>query len=243
MDVMCSPCSGVDSMSHYEQAIRQVRYRNWHPTALLERRFRLSCSELNGRYTSNEFNLEVRALPSPPFPFSSLCAWSQPCLIPPLSFFLSFSIFHSCLLFFHLINDVLFSKCFVSLLIFFFVYLFLCLVSLYMIWQYVIVTGISFIFLDGSADQPPPHHPSHPFISVNTVLILMLMKSEHVYLFRLKRDLSCPQVGVVHSSVVVEHVNHMAAQPQYMRPVHHPIMVHTVSSNHISGEREWNVWE
>ncbi|XP_042559000.1 calsyntenin-2 [Clupea harengus] len=91
---------GVDSMSHYEQAIRQVRYRNWHPTALMERRFRLSCSELNGRYTSNEFNLEV---------------------------------------------------------------------------------------------------------------------------------------GVVHSSVVVEHVNHMASQPQYMRPVHHPIMVHTVSSNHISG--------
>ncbi|XP_063075851.1 calsyntenin-2 [Engraulis encrasicolus] len=91
---------GVDSMSHYEQAIRQVRYRNWHPTALLERRFRLSCSELNGRYTSNEYNLEV---------------------------------------------------------------------------------------------------------------------------------------GVLHSSVVVEHVNHMASQQQYMRPVHHPIMVHTVSSNQISG--------
>uniref|UniRef100_A0A8C2KEU9 Calsyntenin-2 n=1 Tax=Cyprinus carpio TaxID=7962 RepID=A0A8C2KEU9_CYPCA len=51
---------GVDSMVHYEQAIRQVRYHNWKPGGLSERRFRLSCSELNGRYTSNEFNLEVR---------------------------------------------------------------------------------------------------------------------------------------------------------------------------------------
>lgn len=50
---------GVDSMAHYEQALRQVRYRNWRPANLSERRFRLTCSELNGRYTSNEFNLEV----------------------------------------------------------------------------------------------------------------------------------------------------------------------------------------
>ncbi|XP_028833051.1 calsyntenin-2 isoform X1 [Denticeps clupeoides] len=91
---------GVDSMLHYEQAIRQVRYRNWRPAGLLERKFRLSCSELNGRYTSNEFNLEV---------------------------------------------------------------------------------------------------------------------------------------SVVHSSEAVEHVNHMVAQPQYMRPVHHPLMVHTLNSNHNSG--------
>uniref|UniRef100_A0A7N6BMX0 Calsyntenin-2 n=1 Tax=Anabas testudineus TaxID=64144 RepID=A0A7N6BMX0_ANATE len=50
---------GVDSMAHYEQAVRQVRYRNWQPDLLSERKFRLTCSELNGRYTSNEFNLEV----------------------------------------------------------------------------------------------------------------------------------------------------------------------------------------
>ncbi len=50
---------GVDSMAHYEQALRQVRYRNWKPASLSERKFRLTCSELNGRYTSNEFNLEV----------------------------------------------------------------------------------------------------------------------------------------------------------------------------------------
>lgn len=52
--------SGVDSMANYELAIQQVRYRNWQPASLSERRFRLSCSELNGRYTSNNFNLEVR---------------------------------------------------------------------------------------------------------------------------------------------------------------------------------------
>ncbi|XP_064848484.1 calsyntenin-2-like [Oncorhynchus masou masou] len=50
---------GVDSMAHYEEALRQVRYRNWRPATLSNRRFRLTCSELNGRYTSNEFNLEV----------------------------------------------------------------------------------------------------------------------------------------------------------------------------------------
>uniref|UniRef100_H2RKH9 Calsyntenin-2 n=1 Tax=Takifugu rubripes TaxID=31033 RepID=H2RKH9_TAKRU len=53
---------GVDSISHYEQALRQVRYRNWRPASLSERRFRLTCSELNGRYTSNEFNIEVSLL-------------------------------------------------------------------------------------------------------------------------------------------------------------------------------------
>lgn len=46
-------------MSRYEQVLRHIRYRNWHPTSLEARRFRIKCSELNGRYTSNEFNLEV----------------------------------------------------------------------------------------------------------------------------------------------------------------------------------------
>ncbi|XP_035391897.1 calsyntenin-2 [Electrophorus electricus] len=91
---------GVDSMAHYEQTIRQVRYRNRHPAGLSERKFRLTCSELNGRYTSNEFNLEV---------------------------------------------------------------------------------------------------------------------------------------GIVHSSEAVEHANHAAAQAQFMRPVHHPLVVHAVDSGHISG--------
>ncbi|MFT7803268.1 calsyntenin-2 [Arapaima gigas] len=55
---------GVDSMSNYEQVIRQVRYRSWHAATLADRKFRLTCSELNGRYTSNEFNLEVSVLHS-----------------------------------------------------------------------------------------------------------------------------------------------------------------------------------
>ncbi|XP_053351585.1 calsyntenin-2 [Clarias gariepinus] len=55
---------GVDSMANYELAIRQVRYRNWRLASLSERRFRLSCSELNGRYTSNNFNLELRIIHS-----------------------------------------------------------------------------------------------------------------------------------------------------------------------------------
>lgn len=46
-------------MSSYEQVIRQVRYYHRRPGHLTERRFRLTCSELNGRYTSNELNLEV----------------------------------------------------------------------------------------------------------------------------------------------------------------------------------------
>lgn len=57
--------SGVDSMTNYEQVIRQVHYYHLQPRQLSERRFRLTCSELNGRYTSNEFTIEV----SHPAPF------------------------------------------------------------------------------------------------------------------------------------------------------------------------------
>uniref|UniRef100_A0A8D0U8Q8 Calsyntenin-2 n=1 Tax=Sus scrofa TaxID=9823 RepID=A0A8D0U8Q8_PIG len=53
---------GVGSMSRYEQVLHHVRYRNWQPAALEARQFRIKCSELNGRYTSNEFNLEVSVL-------------------------------------------------------------------------------------------------------------------------------------------------------------------------------------
>lgn len=51
--------SGVDTMKHYEQVLQKVRYRNWHTSSFFDRKFRIKCSELNGRYTSNEFNLEV----------------------------------------------------------------------------------------------------------------------------------------------------------------------------------------
>ncbi|XP_059710883.1 calsyntenin-2 isoform X4 [Haemorhous mexicanus] len=50
---------GVDSMFSYEQVLRQLRYRNWGTSSTSDRKFRVKCSELNGRYTSNEFNLEV----------------------------------------------------------------------------------------------------------------------------------------------------------------------------------------
>lgn len=49
-------------MAHYEQALRQIRYRNWRPATLSQRKFRVTCSELNGRYTSNEFILEMSLL-------------------------------------------------------------------------------------------------------------------------------------------------------------------------------------
>ncbi|NWS85907.1 CSTN2 protein, partial [Toxostoma redivivum] len=55
---------GVDSTFSYEQVLRQLRYRNWGTSATADRKFRVKCSELNGRYTSNEFNLEVNILHS-----------------------------------------------------------------------------------------------------------------------------------------------------------------------------------
>ncbi|XP_014725738.1 PREDICTED: calsyntenin-2 [Sturnus vulgaris] len=55
---------GVDSTFSYEQVLRQLRYRNWGTSATSDRKFRVKCSELNGRYTSNEFNLEVNILHS-----------------------------------------------------------------------------------------------------------------------------------------------------------------------------------
>ncbi|XP_008104497.1 calsyntenin-2 isoform X1 [Anolis carolinensis] len=55
---------GVDTMKNYEQVLQHVHYRNWHTSSFFDRKFRIKCSELNGRYTSNEFNLEVNILHS-----------------------------------------------------------------------------------------------------------------------------------------------------------------------------------
>lgn len=65
--------SGAESISVYEDVLRSVRYRLAKGSARFERRFRLSCSEMNGRYTSNELTLEVRRtiLTAPP-----LLSWS-----------------------------------------------------------------------------------------------------------------------------------------------------------------------
>lgn len=54
---------GVDTMASYEEVLRLLRYRNWHTRSLLDRKFKLVCSELNGRYVSNEFQVEVGAGP------------------------------------------------------------------------------------------------------------------------------------------------------------------------------------
>ena len=48
-------------MASYEEVLHLLRYRNWHTRSLLDRKFKLVCSELNGRYVSNEFQVEVSA--------------------------------------------------------------------------------------------------------------------------------------------------------------------------------------
>ncbi|XP_037021558.2 calsyntenin-1 isoform X4 [Artibeus jamaicensis] len=54
--------TGVDTMASYEETLRLLRYRNWHSRSLLDRKFKLVCSELNGRYVSNEFQVEVNVI-------------------------------------------------------------------------------------------------------------------------------------------------------------------------------------
>ncbi|XP_053412142.1 calsyntenin-3 isoform X2 [Nycticebus coucang] len=56
--------AGVESITAYEEVLRQARYRLRHGAALYARKFRLSCSEMNGRYSSNEFIVEVNVLHS-----------------------------------------------------------------------------------------------------------------------------------------------------------------------------------
>lgn len=48
-------------MASYEEVLHLIHYRNWHAIALFDRKFKLVCSELNGRYVSNEFKVEVRS--------------------------------------------------------------------------------------------------------------------------------------------------------------------------------------
>ncbi|XP_015192622.1 calsyntenin-1 isoform X3 [Lepisosteus oculatus] len=54
--------TGVDTMANYEQVLQQIRYRNWRTESLFDRKFKLVCSELNGRYISNEFKVEVNVI-------------------------------------------------------------------------------------------------------------------------------------------------------------------------------------
>nr|XP_033779818.1 calsyntenin-3 isoform X1 [Geotrypetes seraphini] len=56
--------AGVESIAVYEEVLRQVRYRIARGVALYERTFRLSCTEMNGRYSSNELTVQANALHS-----------------------------------------------------------------------------------------------------------------------------------------------------------------------------------
>jgi len=47
--------SGADMIYNYEQVIRQVTYTNKKPAYYLNRQFKIVCSELNQRFTSNEY--------------------------------------------------------------------------------------------------------------------------------------------------------------------------------------------
>ncbi|XP_029434628.1 calsyntenin-1 isoform X3 [Rhinatrema bivittatum] len=54
--------TGVGTMTSYEEVLHLIRYRNWHTVSLFDRKFKLVCSELNGRYVSNEFKVEVNVI-------------------------------------------------------------------------------------------------------------------------------------------------------------------------------------
>ncbi|XP_078413928.1 calsyntenin-1 isoform X3 [Cetorhinus maximus] len=54
--------TGVNTMSNYEDMLHLIRYRNWNSESLFERKFKIVCSELNGRYASNEFKVEVNVI-------------------------------------------------------------------------------------------------------------------------------------------------------------------------------------
>ena len=44
---------------NYERVLRQVTYSNKKPAYYLNRQFRIICSELNGRFVSNEYTQTV----------------------------------------------------------------------------------------------------------------------------------------------------------------------------------------
>ncbi|XP_030078356.1 calsyntenin-1 isoform X2 [Microcaecilia unicolor] len=56
--------TGVGTMTSYEEVLHLIRYRNWHTVSLFDRKFKVVCSELNGRYVSNEFKVEVNIIHS-----------------------------------------------------------------------------------------------------------------------------------------------------------------------------------
>ncbi|XP_072036656.1 calsyntenin-1-like [Amphiura filiformis] len=53
---------GVDTIEHYQSLLRAVMYANAHAQDLLSRTFKIMCTELNGRFTSNEFTVQINVL-------------------------------------------------------------------------------------------------------------------------------------------------------------------------------------
>jgi len=51
--------SGADKLFNYEEVLREIQYVNRQPEGNTERAFTLTCSELNGRFLSNEFTVRV----------------------------------------------------------------------------------------------------------------------------------------------------------------------------------------
>ena len=47
---------------NYERLLRQVTYTNHKPAYYLNRQFKIACSELNGRFISNEYVQTVSRL-------------------------------------------------------------------------------------------------------------------------------------------------------------------------------------
>ncbi|XP_072945849.1 calsyntenin-1 [Epargyreus clarus] len=47
--------AGADTVRSYQQVLRKIEYSNKKPAYYLNRVFKLTCSELNGRFTSNEY--------------------------------------------------------------------------------------------------------------------------------------------------------------------------------------------
>ena len=52
---------GADNVPNYEEVIRSIQYVHRHPENLNSRVFTLTCSELNGRFVSNTFRINVSA--------------------------------------------------------------------------------------------------------------------------------------------------------------------------------------
>ncbi|XP_064642451.1 calsyntenin-1-like isoform X3 [Lineus longissimus] len=58
--------TGADKMINYETVLREVHYLNRNPAAMTKRSFTLTCSELNGRFVSNDFEVTVEVIHSLP---------------------------------------------------------------------------------------------------------------------------------------------------------------------------------